>query len=676
MTNPQSFEILFFATGRNLPIDPGDYDMCNSLDNTHQCIIQFDLMMMGEQSTLEWGFCFPKSCNNEYAPNAVDLYLAEFFPFGQRIPSTTVVHCSDELTKKITAGTVITSIIAILFILFVIIASIKTYFVDQKKNQEKSQFSIQNNWEQSKEEKINDNIEYKDDIQFNEIEQNNKTKKTKISERIWKFLDCYSFQKNWAKLIQKSPVENTKFLNGMRVLSMFWIIFGHSTVFQFEPGFNNEIATFSKNGAATKWPFQIINGAEFGVDTFFFLSGFLIAFLSIPKAEKKKLNIGHSTVFQFEPGFNINEICNLFKNGAATKWSFQIVNGNIQIWRLIPSLAFVILIFTNISRFFGNGPYFFKYTDIVKETCSKYWYSSLFFFNNFYPTNYNDECLSWVWYLANDFQFHIITPIFIFLFIWKKIFGWISIFIMICLGCGMNFWLTHKYNINFFIGDPTTNDYMNHIYVKPYTRVLPYIIGVGCAMILISFYEKRKQNQINQNLDEKDRLINTKVYLKKSNLKTILFGYLIFIILFVMLVIVILLPYNNYKNEGKNWNINGNAAYIGLSKLFWGIGIGGIVIIFYNYTNIFPLIRKFLSLELWTPLGRLTYNAYLMHPVIMYLANLSSRILFNYNAVPIFYATTTNVVLSYSLSLVIFMLVERPFMNFERYICAKFHGSG
>ncbi|KAJ5070870.1 o-acyltransferase [Anaeramoeba ignava] len=206
---------------------------------------------------------------------------------------------------------------------------------------------------------------------------------------------------------------------------------------------------------------------------------------------------------------------------------------------------------------------------------------------------------------------------------------------MICLGCGMNFWLTHKYNINFYVLDPSYNDYMNHIYVKPYTRVLPYIIGIGCAMILISFYEKRKQNQINQNLDEKDRLINTKVYLKKSNLKTILFGYLIFIIIFVMLVIVILLPYNNYKNEGKNWNINGNAAYIGLSKLFWGIGIGGIVIIFYNYTNIFPLIRKFLSLELWTPFARLTYNAYLMHPIIMHLVNSSTRILFNYNAVPI-----------------------------------------
>ncbi|KAJ5076282.1 o-acyltransferase [Anaeramoeba ignava] len=649
MSDPQSFEILFFATGRNLPIDPGDYDMCNSLENTHQCVFQFIIEALGTEMQLEWGLCLPKSCNNEFAPFALDLYLNEFFPFGKRDPSTTVTNCADELTKKITAGTVITSIVSLLFILFVIVASFRFYFVQlHDKKILKNQLNIQSDFHHDQIDSQNlsensswiqsDNVDNDDNFSLSEKKVK---KQSRFSKYLWKFLYCYTFQTNFRKLIQKSPIENTKFLNGIRVISMFWIIFGHSIFFELYPGFNNDLTLFSPKGPPKKWPFQILNGGELGVDTFFFLSGFLISFLSIPKVQSKKLNIG---IFYFH-----------------------------RIWRLMPSLAFVILIYMNISPFFGNGPFFWQYTEVIKETCSKYWYSSLLFFNNFYPSDNSKECIPWVWYLANDVQFHVITPIFLYLFSWKKIFGLISVFSMICLGCGMNFWLTHKYNINFYLFDDSMPDYMKYIYVRPYTRILPYIVGVGCAMLLIWATErKRKANDF----DEKMNLINTRVTQTKSKTKSLIFAHLLFVVFFAILLIVVFLPYNNYKDEGKKWNINANAAYIGLSKLFWGIGMAGIVVIFIKYSNVFSLIKKFLSWDLWTPLARLTYNAYLMHPIIMYLANLSSRILFNYNAVPIFYATTTNVILAYVFSFIIFLLVERPFMNFEKILCAKFIGSG
>lgn len=35
--------------------------------------------------------------------------------------------------------------------------------------------------------------------------------------------------------------------------------------------------------------------------------------------------------------------------------------------------------------------------------CSKYWWTNLLPISNFYPANYNSNCLWWTWYFAIDF---------------------------------------------------------------------------------------------------------------------------------------------------------------------------------------------------------------------------------------------------------------------------------
>jgi peptidoglycan/LPS O-acetylase OafA/YrhL len=77
--------------------------------------------------------------------------------------------------------------------------------------------------------------------------------------------------------LTKNP-STYSFLNGIRAISLFWIILGHSYVFNLTVSDNLlHIVDNLHNSFQT----QLILGAVFGVDTFFFISGFLAVFVFI-----------------------------------------------------------------------------------------------------------------------------------------------------------------------------------------------------------------------------------------------------------------------------------------------------------------------------------------------------------------------------------------------------------
>ncbi|CAF1432064.1 unnamed protein product, partial [Adineta steineri] len=76
---------------------------------------------------------------------------------------------------------------------------------------------------------------------------------------------------------QKNNNESYQFLNGIRVLSLFWVIIGHSFLFSILFTSNIlDIFTWSRNISM-----QLILNATFSVDTFFVLSGFLTTILFV-----------------------------------------------------------------------------------------------------------------------------------------------------------------------------------------------------------------------------------------------------------------------------------------------------------------------------------------------------------------------------------------------------------
>ena len=91
----------------------------------------------------------------------------------------------------------------------------------------------------------------------------------------------------------------------------------------------------------------------------------------------------------------------------------------------------------------------------------------------------NDQCVGWVWYLANDFQFFLLTPFILLIMYFNKIIGFVVNLMIICLSIMAGMLVTWKYNLLL----PSTNndDFGTNYYEKPWCRMASYMVGVLLA---------------------------------------------------------------------------------------------------------------------------------------------------------------------------------------------------
>ena len=156
-------------------------------------------------------------------------------------------------------------------------------------------------------------------------------------------------------------------INGIRVISMFWVILGHTYVFLLGyNGYKNSayiISTFPARFSAQ----AVLNG-YFSVDSFFFLSGVLVSYLTFREMARKKGKFPFITYYLH------------------------------RILRLTPTYMFVLFFYWFLTVHLGRGPLFLESTgpdsSIVKN-CESYWWTNLLYINNFYPTKFTDQCMGW-----------------------------------------------------------------------------------------------------------------------------------------------------------------------------------------------------------------------------------------------------------------------------------------
>ena len=77
------------------------------------------------------------------------------------------------------------------------------------------------------------------------------------------------------KIFKYNPESRLNVLNGVRALAMMWVVFGHE--YSMILGEVKNILWMGGKFAA--WPFLIVEAGLFAVDTFFFVGGFLVAYV-------------------------------------------------------------------------------------------------------------------------------------------------------------------------------------------------------------------------------------------------------------------------------------------------------------------------------------------------------------------------------------------------------------
>ncbi|KAM8719653.1 hypothetical protein ACLKA7_005821 [Drosophila subpalustris] len=389
-------------------------------------------------------------------------------------------------------------------------------------------------------------------------------------------------------------------IHGLRAFSMAWVILGHTCIVVFKYSDNMEM----RKKVEQNFFFQAITNGPFSVDTFFFISGFLISYLYFRTNAKGKLN-------------KLSKGANEFT--AGTYHFFGLVA--YRFMRLTAPYLFVLGVVQVTMKYLAAYSIFDPPT-MDHVTCPDYWWRNILYINTLFPVD--EMCMLWSWYLANDTQFYMIGAIILIVGVRHFKLSAITTLVFLVLS-----WITTAVVAFTNNHRPNTDDPLalfDKIYDKPWTRLGPYLIGMAVGWILFRSNCKIRLPRLT---------VATAWTLAMLNLFVLVFGL--------------------YQTDLSQFTA---AAYSSLSHSAWALSLAWITIA--CSTGYGGYINSLLSAPCLYPFSRVTYCAYLVHPIVIRSMALNSDAPLHLGGdlmVVMFFGLT---VASYFLAFVVSMSFEAP----------------
>ena len=424
------------------------------------------------------------------------------------------------------------------------------------------------------------------------------------------FITAFSLFKNVQMILStKQPPTAITSLNGIRVISMFWVILAHTFVW-FSSSLTNPLYVFYR--LAPRFSAQVITNGYFSVDSFFFLSGVLVAYLTLREMERKRGRFPVLTYYLH------------------------------RYLRLTMVYAFILFFYWFLTLHLGSGPTWQSdagegSTDYA--ACRKYWWTNLLYINNFYPWKLGEECMGWTWYLANDMQFFVLAPLVLIPLYHVFPVGLLISGVLLAATFGVNGAISgkHQFSANTLL-EPNNDIQSDEIYIKPYCRAAPYIVGILLGFVLF-------------------KKLRLKIH---WTVNWALYG----VIWAVAAGCCFSTVYGLYDSfHGHKLSLAENVSYFMFSRFVWAVGLALMVYACHNGYG--WVVNDFLSMKFWIPLSRLTYTAYLIHPIVLSVTIGTTRGSIGYTDTMIAVYAVAMVVLSFGAAGVVAAFVEFPLSNLE-----------
>ncbi|KYN22153.1 Nose resistant to fluoxetine protein 6 [Trachymyrmex cornetzi] len=442
---------------------------------------------------------------------------------------------------------------------------------------------------------------------------------------IGEILICFSVYTNTKEIFRtKLDTGAISTLHGVRFLGMCCIIMSHTAIYAMD---------FVDNKIWMWRQFYHLNNYIIGIrivsiDFYFLLSGCLVTYIYL----MSKMNKG-----QIESTNCKEKLIELF---------VHIIKRFI---RLTPAYMMVLGIFQLSSVWFDKTSQFYV-SEKSHETCAKYWWRNLLYINNFFGLDamvknllgaikililkfvLYIQCMSWSWYIANDMQLYVIAMT---LLILSTTYFYTAVTILGALLIGsiiLSGYTSYVYEIvPFQTFNERSKEFRDVFYFLPWFRISPYVIGIITGYVLT----KTKNNLI----------------LKKK----------IIISCWCLASACYVFVFSLYE---RHMSVLATAVYVALYKIFWAIPIALIIIM--SFIKHGDMITRSLSLKIWVPLSRLTYCAYLLHPVIIRSIYLSRETTVHYEFLFIMVTGVGYIVISYFCSYILSVMVEIPYILLMR----------
>lgn len=409
----------------------------------------------------------------------------------------------------------------------------------------------------------------------------------------------------------KPQNEALRFICGLKVLMTFWVVLGHGYIILPLRYFH---AVFAMAPMTERLTFQFITNAFLSVTIFFFLSGFLLAYLG------------------------------LTSQGSSVKRSVFIIYiaraSRRYVRLMVPAMVVILVAF--LLPLLAYGP---AADDAYKQYiqgCYRKWWLVLFQANNFDVSEH--VCLQHLWYINADLQiFLIITfPLTLLLIRQPKIAAVLGAFtaVVFCVTTCIQI-----YSWDLFYGFTSgTNDMrkvkdtLELIYFRPFTHVGAYIVGVLCGYVTVQCKNVATSPTVEMAL-----------WLVSSALAC---G-------------VLFLSFT--WNQGYLPDTVTNSLYGGFHQLLWALAF-----FWPSYacaTGRGGVLNKVLAWRFFIPLSRLTFGIYLIH-VLLYVTRML-RLRTYINTDEYFQLTTALGVFSLSVvfAYLMYVCVEAPVLRLEKMVC-------
>ncbi len=480
-------------------------------------------------------------------------------------------------------------------------------------------------------------------------------------------------------------VSSSKCLNGMRSISMLWIIFGHTLAVQSSIGYFNPAAILPPTGMMSSMLGTLFLSARYAVDTFFFIGGYLVMSGILKRLDPsigEELSINEEMKMDF--WLNILAACGIVnpnhvvvgeygnrlrkaglekrKKPRGLLWVFPFLIHRIL--RIIPTYGFVLLLWWKVAVTMGDGPFWPRWATFVAQCDANAW-TNLLFINNLVPLEQpfgeTSECMYHAWYLGVDFQLcAVLTPIFVSLFLRK---GWrqvtiileallvLGIIVVSVISSFRNGWSAHLFD------GANTVAFDRGFYINPFFRSSPYIIGFITAQIW----------------HEKCRLCPNAGLTKITSVILSLLS--ISLLLFLTLGTggcekrpCLIWETPEASDCGSGWSRDTLAIYNSFVRPAWGFGLAIMSLLSFNGQLVSLGASSVLTWSGWDPIGKLSFSMYLLHPLIINIWVLGGASKFRYSHVNFFYAFAGIVCITFFSALVVGILVEWPMSKVTRNI--------
>eukprot|EP00057_Strongylocentrotus_purpuratus_P004135 XP_003728102.1 PREDICTED: nose resistant to fluoxetine protein 6 [Strongylocentrotus purpuratus] len=550
--------------------------------------------------SLSFGTCVPEVCTEK------DIFIAiqniESILF-QNVTKTPAIHCSKKLNPSNDSGFICTMVFLSLLCALCLCATVYESYLDHcgSSDEESTPILRQQTFESS----------------CNGRHQSERTVVDYGDLSAWRrCILCFSLNRSVNQITNTtSGKDEIQCLHGMRVISMFWIILGHSFSFQQNSGALADISWLYRVPA--KWfTSQVIYNGYVALDTFFFLGGLLVAY----------------TGFKY-----------MSKSVGRVNWLVSIVHRYL---RITPAMAVVILLYTFVYPYLGEGPFWYKRIEDTQD-CYQWWWTNFLYINNFVPSSTSSGCLSWSWYLATDMQLFLLAIILTVLLWWFPAIGIATLTLLSIASIMIR-------AVIFSLRDYAATQIINTVAgqasglmfifsVKPYACATGYLVGFAMGYFLHTLKNKT---------------------VPRLHTIAVLLGWMTAFAIGMSIVYGLYGVFNHPGLEIVPPDKATNVVYGCLKSLAWTLALSWVV--FSCHHGYGGVINRFLSWSLWIPLSRLTFCAYLLHPAVIYLY--TGTISMSYNG-PIIHQSflfAGFVTISYSAAFILSSLIEVPISSLQK----------